>query len=84
MPADSVGFRPMAAPTKPPRRLAFGVVGLVLFLLLAGWVVEKKYLSHATPPPGITLSDLHSVDQLRTLFDADAGTTRLVLVLSPT
>jgi hypothetical protein len=72
------------ATTRPPRRLAFSVVGLVLFLLLAGWVVEKKYLSHATPPPGVTLTDLHTVGDLRTLFDAGAGTTRLILVLSPT
>ena len=74
----------MAASTKPPRRLAFGAVGLVLVLLAAGWVVQKKWLSHATPPPGVTLTDLHSVGQLRDLFDADAGTTRLILVLSPT
>jgi hypothetical protein len=74
----------MAAPTKPPRRLAFGAVGLVLFLLAVGWVVQRKWLSHATPPPGVTLTDLHSVAQLRDLFDADAGATRLVLVLSPT
>ncbi|TMD96640.1 MAG: hypothetical protein E6I76_07250 [Chloroflexi bacterium] len=74
----------MAATTKPPRRLAFGVVGLVLFVLAAGWVVQKKWLSHATPPPGVTLTDLRSVDQLRTIFDADAGSTRLILVLSPT
>jgi hypothetical protein len=74
----------MAASTKPPRRLAFGAVGLVLFLLAAGWVVQKKWLSHATPPPGVTLTDLRSVAQLRDLFDADAGATRLVLVLSPT
>ena len=74
----------MAATTKPPRRLAFGVVGLVLLVLAAGWVVQKKWLSHATPPPGVTLTDLRSVDQLRTIFDADAGSTRLILVLSPT
>jgi hypothetical protein len=74
----------MAASTKPPRRLAFGAVGLVLFLLAAGWVVQKKWFSHATPPPGVTLTDLRSVAQLRDLFDADAGATRLVLVLSPT
>jgi hypothetical protein len=74
----------MADTTKPPRRLGFGVVAAVLVLLLAGWAVDRKYISHASPPPGITLTDLHSVDQLRTLFDADAGTIRLVLVLSPT
>ena len=74
----------MAATTKPPRRLGFGVVGLVLFVLVAGWVVDKKWFSHATPPPGVTLTDLHSVAQLRDLFDADAGSTRLILVLSPT
>jgi hypothetical protein len=74
----------MADTTKPPRRLAGGVVGLVLLVFLAGWVVEKKWFSHATPPAGVTLTDLHGVGQLRDLFDADAGSTRLILVLSPT
>jgi hypothetical protein len=32
----------------------------------------------------VTLTDLHGVAQLRSLFEAGKGTTRLVLVLSPT
>ena len=31
-----------------------------------------------------TVSDLTSVDQLRSAFEADEGTARLVLLLSPT
>jgi hypothetical protein len=32
----------------------------------------------------VTLTDLRGVDQLRSLFDADTGSTRLILILSPT
>lgn len=31
-----------------------------------------------------SLIDLHSVDELRTLFNRDVGTVRLVLLVSPT
>ena len=30
------------------------------------------------------LTDLHSVDELKALFDTDVGKTRLVLLVSPT
>jgi hypothetical protein len=75
--------RASAAPGRPPRGLAWAVAGLVV-VLAAGVLVGMRLLGRGTPPPGVTLTDLRSVDQLRSLFDADAGTTRLVLVLSPT
>jgi hypothetical protein len=70
---------------RPPRRLALAVAALVTVVVVgASWVVDRKFLAHATPPSGVTLTDLRGVDQLRSLFDADAGSTRLILVLSPT
>jgi hypothetical protein len=40
--------------------------------------------SRQTPPPKTGLTDLRSVDQLRTLFNAHAGEPRLILLMSPT
>jgi hypothetical protein len=75
----------MADTGRPPRRLALVVAALVTVVVVgATWVVDRKFFAHATPPPGVTLTDLRGVDQLRFLFDADAGSTRLILVLSPT
>ena len=36
------------------------------------------------PPAGITLTDLHDVGDLQTVFNQDAGKVRLLLLLSPT
>lgn len=69
----------------PARGLAPTVAVLVTLAVLAAmFVVDKKFFASVTPPPGVTLTDIRGVDQLRTRFDADEGTTRLILVLSPT
>ncbi len=60
---------------------------LVAVIALAGAVLVWGYrhgLFGVTPPPGITLTDLHSVGQLESLFAAGQGSTRLVLIMSPT
>jgi hypothetical protein len=72
-----------STPGRPPRALGLAVAALVI-VLAAGVLAGARLLGRATPPPGITLTDLRSVDQFRSLFDADAGIPRLVLVLSPT
>ena len=36
------------------------------------------------PPAGLTLTDLHAVDDLQTAFNQDAGKPRLILLVSPT
>jgi anti-sigma-K factor RskA len=69
----------------PPRARSWGVAALVVAAVLVVTVVlDTTFLARGTPPPGVTLTDLHSVDQFRSLFDAGDGTTRLVLILSPT
>jgi hypothetical protein len=62
------------------RRRSFVTLAVVGLALFVGWRVWGP----ASPPPGITLTNLQSVDQLATRFNADAGSTRLVLILSPT
>ena len=59
-------------------------VGLVLVPILAVWLIAESPFFHKTAPPGLRLSDLRAVSQLRARFDADRGMTRLILVLSPT
>jgi hypothetical protein len=58
--------------------LALGVI------LLVSWLVVESPLFPKSAPPGLHLTDLKSVDQFQTLFNADVGTPRLVLILSPT
>ena len=53
-------------------------------VLLAAWLIVESPLFHKTAPPGMHLVDLHSVGQFQSLFNADVGTPRLVLILSPT
>ena len=53
-------------------------------ILLASWLVVRSPLFHRTAPPGVQLTDLRSVGQFQALFNADVGTPRLVLILSPT
>ena len=53
-------------------------------ILLAAWLVVESPLFHKTAPPETHLTDLHSVDQFQAMFNADAGTPRLVLIFSPT
>ncbi len=53
-------------------------------ILLAAWLVVQSPLFHKTAPPGVHLTDLHSVGQFQQLFNTDVGTPRLILILSPT
>jgi hypothetical protein len=53
-------------------------------ILLAAWLIAESPLFHKTAPPGVHLTDLNSVGQFQSLFNADVGTPRLVLILSPT
>ena len=61
-------------------------LGLLMLaaLLLAAWLIAESPQFHKTAPPGLKLTDLRAVSQLRARFDADRGMTRLILVLSPT
>ena len=65
------------------RKNALGLLTLAA-LLLAAWLIAESPLFHKTAPPGLKLTDLRAVSQLRARFDADRGMTRLILVLSPT
>ena len=53
-------------------------------ILLAAWLIVESPLFHKTAPSGVHLTDLHSVGQFQSLFNADVGTPRLILIFSPT
>jgi hypothetical protein len=55
-------------------------LALLAAVLFLGW----RLLGPASPPPGVELGDLKSVDQLKERFNQDGGVVRLVLILSPT
>ena len=73
------------------RRLATTAIALLAALALAGCTNrssdEADTRTAATRPSeqdDVRLTDLASVEQLRTRFNQDRGTPRLILLLSPT
>ena len=63
------------------------VVALVVAVAIAAAGLLVGYelrLFGVTPPRGIALTDLHSVAQFQSLFNAGQGSPRLVLIMSPT
>jgi hypothetical protein len=75
-------------------RIAIAALGVLLTVLVAALALLAggHHGSYATevadrlthPGPGASLTDLRGTDQLRDAFNRDAGTPRLVLLLSPT
>ena len=75
--------QPEATPAKKSNPLVSGLValGLVAALAFLFKLISDNYIPDV---PGVTLTDIHSIEDLRARFDQDAGTPRLVLLLSPT
>jgi hypothetical protein len=63
-------------------------IGVFVLLLIPVLVAARPYLGAVFGldfgGQKTTLTDLRSIDDLRTRFDADAGSPRLVLLVSPT
>ena len=57
---------------------------LTVLAVVAVLTVGLKVIGPVQAPPGVKLGDLRSVEELKTKFNSDAGSTRLVLILSPT
>ena len=55
------------------------VVALVVVAaIIAGVIGSRK------PNSNVALTDIHNIEELRTRFNQDKGTPRLLLLLSPT
>lgn len=64
-----------------------GLIALVLLVfvpLACGPVSGSRGSGQASHKPATSLEDLQDLTQLQTMFNKDAGTPRLVLLLSPT
>jgi hypothetical protein len=61
---------------------ALAALTLTALLVAAGCGGSSR--DAAAPPPKQGLTDLRSVEHLRTLFDAHSGEPRLILLMSPT
>jgi len=72
------------------RLVRWGLVAAAVFvvLLIPVVVVARPYLGAVFglgfSGQDTTLTDLRSIDDLRARFDADAGSPRLILLVSPT
>jgi hypothetical protein len=69
--------------------ISWGVTGAVVVALLGGAVaLVQSFLSpvlgYRCDKPAKALVDMRSMDDLRASFNGDAGSPRLVLLLSPT
>jgi hypothetical protein len=53
-------------------------------IVLVAWLLVESPLFHKTAPPDMRLTDLHSLQEFQTRFNADAGMPRLILIFSPT
>ena len=66
---------------------AVGAVGSVLILIPVAVLAQPYFgsvLGFSCGDRTPSLTDLRSVDDLRSRFDADAGSPKLVLLVSPT
>ena len=64
------------------KHLRFIAVGFATLVLLGARVGSLEVAPSLVAAPSLT--DLRGVDELRGLFNKDAGTVRLVLLVSPT
>jgi hypothetical protein len=69
--------------------IRWGVTGVVVVALLGGAVALVQsflgpVLGYRCDEPAKTLVDMRSMDDLHARFNEDAGSPRLVLLLSPT
>ncbi len=71
-----------------PNRLALNRRGAfrlaIAVLLVLALLFGAQRLLRPSPPAGATLTDLTSVDQLQAMFNADKGSSRLIVIVSPT
>jgi hypothetical protein len=69
--------------------IRWGATGAVVAALLVGAVALVQFFlgpigGYRCNEPAKTLADMRSMDDLRARFNDDAGSPRLVLLLSPT
>ena len=66
-----------------PRRKWYALPAVILLLLLATACQNQAAAIDVTALENPTLTDLTSIDQLQTTFNADSGYPRLLMILAP-
>jgi hypothetical protein len=72
---------PEQTKTTNPISGALVILGIIVLALLLFKVISDNAIPDV---PGVVLTDMHSIEDLRAQFNKDSGTPRLVLLLSPT
>ena len=77
---------PQPEPTTPEKKTNPLLNALVALGIVALGFLLVNFIANNSIPnvPGVTLTDMHSIEDLRTRFNQDHGTPRLILLLSPT
>jgi hypothetical protein len=58
---------------------------LIIALVAVALVLGKRIFDNMIPDvPGVMLTDVHTIEDLRSRFNQDQGAPRLVLLVSPT
>jgi hypothetical protein len=73
----------------PSRLIRWGATAVVVAVLLGGAVALVQVFlgpigGYRCDEPAKALADMNSMDDLRARFNSDAGSPRLLLLLSPT
>jgi hypothetical protein len=78
----------LGSPPRPPARWldrrGASILLLVAVLVVAGVAGWLRFFAPRQAPTGVAMTDLHGVADLKARFNADRGTTRLVVIFSPT
>jgi hypothetical protein len=56
-----------------------GIAAVLVVIVLVG-----LFLEFWNPPTDATLTDINSTEELREIFNRDSGSTRVILLVSPT
>ena len=79
--SDTGGVEEAAPKKRNPLLTGLEIVVVVALVLFVGKRISDNIIPDV---PGVTLTDVHSIEDLRSRFNQDQRAPRLVLLVSPT